>query len=136
LTCGSHDRPNADRIFAAILGQADASNPLPGKAMTLEELEARLLVRAKASPDESYTARLVAAGASRAAKKLGEEAVETVIAAVTGDKSEIAREGADLLYHLIVTLIAAGVPLADVMTELDRRTAQSGLAEKAARSPK
>lgn len=104
--------------------------------MTLEELEARLLVRAKASPDESYTARLVAAGASRAAKKLGEEAVETVIAAVTGDKSEIAREGADLLYHLIVTLIAAGVPLADVMTELDRRTAQSGLAEKAARSPK
>ena len=101
--------------------------------MTLEELNARLLARAKASPDESYTAKLVAAGVPRAAKKLGEEAVEAVIAATAGDRAELTKESADLLYHLLVTLIAAGVPLADVMAELDRRTAQSGLQEKASR---
>jgi phosphoribosyl-ATP pyrophosphohydrolase len=101
--------------------------------VTLEELEKRLLARAKASPDESYTARLVAAGAARAAKKLGEEAVEAAIAAATGDTEELAKESADLLYHLIVTLIAAGVPLSAVMVELDKRTAQSGLQEKASR---
>ncbi len=101
--------------------------------MTLEELEQRLKARAKASPDESYTARLVASGVPRCAKKLGEEAVEAVIAASTGDKAELAKESADVLYHLLVTLIAAGVPLAEVMAELERRTAQSGLAEKASR---
>lgn len=101
--------------------------------MTLDELNARLLERAKASPEESYTAKLVTAGVNRAAKKLGEEAVEAVIAAASGDRVELAKESADLLYHLLVTLIAAGVPLADVMAELDRRTAQSGLAEKASR---
>jgi len=101
--------------------------------MTLEELETRLLARANARPDESYTAKLVAAGPSRAAKKLGEEAVEAVIAAVTGDRPELVKESADVLYHLIVVLIAAGVPLSDVMAELDRRTAQTGLQEKASR---
>ena len=101
--------------------------------MTLEDLHARLVERAKASPDESYTARLIAAGTPRVAKKLGEEAVEAVIAATLGDRAELVKESADVLYHLLVTLIAAGVPLADVMAELDRRTAQSGLAEKAAR---
>jgi phosphoribosyl-ATP pyrophosphohydrolase len=101
--------------------------------MTLEELNARLLVRASASPDESYTAKLVAAGVPRCAKKLGEEAVEAVIAATAGDRTELMKESGDVLYHLLVTLIAAGVPLADVMAELERRTAQSGLAEKASR---
>lgn len=101
--------------------------------MTLEELEARLKARAKANPSESYTAKLVAAGPSRAAKKLGEEAVEAVIAAVSGDRPELVKESADVLYHLVVVLIAAGVPLSDVMAELDRRTAQSGLEEKASR---
>jgi phosphoribosyl-ATP pyrophosphohydrolase len=102
--------------------------------MTLEELNARLTERAKVNPEESYTAKLVAAGISRAAKKLGEEAVETVIAAVSGNRGELVTESADLIYHLIVTLIAAGVPLAEVMDELERRTAQSGLAEKASRT--
>lgn len=102
--------------------------------MTLEELNARLTERAKASPEDSYTARLVAAGISRAAKKLGEEAVETVIAAVSGNRGELVGESADLIYHLLVTLIAAGVPLSEIMDELDRRTAQSGLAEKASRT--
>lgn len=69
----------------------------------------------------------------RAAKKLGEEAVETVIAAVKGDTNGVISESADLLYHWLVVLALADVPLADVMAELERRTAQSGLAEKASR---
>ena len=101
--------------------------------MTLEELEARIAERAAASPDESYTAKLIARGINKTAQKLGEEATEAVIAAVTGDRAELTKEAADLLYHLLVVLRAAGVPLADIMAELDARTAQSGLAEKASR---
>jgi phosphoribosyl-ATP pyrophosphohydrolase len=65
---------------------------------------------------------------------LGEEAVETVIAANRGDKTEIIKESADLLYHLLVVLRASQIPVADVMRELETRTQQSGLAEKASRS--
>lgn len=101
--------------------------------MTLEDLEARIAIRAAASPEESYTAKLIARGMNKAAQKLGEEANEAVIAAVTGDRAELVKESADLLYHLLVVLRAAGIPLGEVMAELDARTAQSGLAEKAAR---
>ena len=101
--------------------------------MTLEELEARIALRAAASPEESYTAKLIARGINKASQKLGEEATEAVIAAVTGDRAELVKESADLLYHLLVVLNASGVPLGEVMAELDTRTAQSGLAEKAAR---
>ncbi|ODT71825.1 MAG: phosphoribosyl-ATP diphosphatase [Pelagibacterium sp. SCN 63-23] len=101
--------------------------------MTLEDLEARIALRAAASPDESYTAKLIARGINKAAQKLGEEATEAVIAAVSNDRAELVKESADLLYHLLVVLRAADVPLAEVMVELDARTAQSGLAEKAAR---
>ena len=69
----------------------------------------------------------------KAAKKLGEEAVETVIAAVGGDKNALVSESADLLYHWLVVLALAGVPLSEVVAELERRTAQSGLEEKASR---
>lgn len=101
--------------------------------MTLEDLEARIAERAAASPEESYTAKLIARGINKAAQKLGEEATEAVIAAVTHDRAELVKESADLLYHLLVVLRAAEVPLSEVMAELDARTAQSGLAEKAAR---
>jgi phosphoribosyl-ATP pyrophosphohydrolase len=101
--------------------------------MTLEELEQRIATRAAASPEDSYTAKLIARGINKAAQKLGEEATEAVIAAVTADRAELVKESADVLYHLLVVLRAAGVPLAEVMAELDSRTAQSGLAEKAAR---
>lgn len=101
--------------------------------MTLEDLEARIALRAAASPDESYTAKLIARGINKAAQKLGEEATEAVIAAVSNDRAELVKESADLLYHLLVVLRAADVPLAEVIAELDARTAQSGLAEKAAR---
>ena len=104
--------------------------------MTLEELEARIATRAAASPEESYTAKLIARGMNKAAQKVGEEATEAVIAAVTGDRAELVKESADLLYHLLVVLKAADIPLGEVMAELDARTAQSGLAEKASRSEK
>ena len=100
---------------------------------TLADLERVVDARSKADPSESWTAKLVAAGQAKAAKKLGEEAVETVIAAIEGEKSALASETADLLYHLMVVLKIGGVPLQDVMTELARRTGQSGLAEKASR---
>jgi phosphoribosyl-ATP pyrophosphohydrolase len=102
---------------------------------TLEDLDARVAVRATASPEESYTAKLIGRGVGKCAQKLGEEATEAVIAAVAGDRSELTKEAGDVLYHLLVLLAASGVPLADVMAELETRTAQSGLAEKAARRP-
>lgn len=90
--------------------------------------------RAASGDVQSWTAKLVAGGQQKAAKKLGEEAVETVIAAVAGDRGALISESADLLYHWLVVLKIADVPLAAVMEELERRTSQSGIAEKAARS--
>ena len=101
--------------------------------MTLDDLDARLALRAAASPEDSYTARLIGRGIAKCAQKLGEEATEAVIAAVTGNQAELVKESADLLYHLLVLLRATAVPLSAVMAELDARTGQSGLAEKAAR---
>ena len=100
---------------------------------TLADLVEIVDARSKADPSESWTAKLVAAGQQKAAKKLGEEAVETVIAAIEGDKAALTSETADLLYHLVVVLKIGGVALQDVMGELERRTSQSGLVEKASR---
>lgn len=75
----------------------------------------------------------MAAGQPKAAKKLGEEAIEAVMAAVTGDRDNLTYEAADVLYHLLVVLKIAEIPLENVMAELERRTAQSGLKEKAGR---
>lgn len=102
-------------------------------AFSLTDLERIVAERASAPPEESWTAKLLAAGPERAAKKLGEEAVETVIAAVKGDRDELIAESADLLYHLLVVLKARDVALRDVLSQLEARTARSGLAEKAAR---
>ena len=102
-------------------------------SFTLEQLNARLAERAKAAPEESYTAKLLDKGVEKCAQKLGEEAVEAAIAAVTHDRDGLIGEAGDVLYHLLVTLMAAGVDLDAVMAELEKRTAQSGLAEKAAR---
>ena len=100
---------------------------------TLSDLERIVEERSKASPDESWTAKLFAAGQPKAAKKLGEEAIEAVMAAVTNDRDNLTYEAADLLYHLMVVLKIAGIPLENVMGELERRTSQSGLQEKASR---
>lgn len=102
-------------------------------SLTIEALDARLAERASADPAQSYTAKLIAKGPAKCAQKLGEEAVETVIAALGTDRQELVKESADLIYHWLVLLRAKNIPLSDVMAELDARTAQSGLAEKAAR---
>jgi len=100
---------------------------------SLSDLEKIVASRALASPDESWTAKLCAAGQRKAAKKLGEEAVETVIAAIADDRQNLTDETADLLYHLLVVLKIAEIPLSDVMKVLEKRTAKSGLEEKASR---
>ncbi|SMH28532.1 phosphoribosyl-ATP diphosphatase [Mesorhizobium australicum] len=100
---------------------------------SLSDLERIIGERALSGDDSSWTAKLYRSGMERAAKKMGEEAVETVIAAVKGDDGALVSESADLLYHWLVVMKVAGIPLSDVMTELERRTAQSGIAEKASR---
>ena len=100
---------------------------------SLSDLEKIVDERSKASPDESWTAKLILAGQPKAAKKLGEEAIEAVMAAVTDDRVNLTYESADVLYHLLVVLKIAEIPLENVMAELERRTAQSGLKEKAGR---
>ena len=100
---------------------------------TLADLEQRVHERAKASATESYTRALIDKGVSHCAKKMGEEAFETALAAVQDDKSRMIAETADLLYHVMVLLTARGVTLAEVEAELAKRTAQSGHAEKASR---
>jgi phosphoribosyl-ATP pyrophosphohydrolase len=100
---------------------------------TLDDLERIVAERGRSGDPGSWTAKLFASGMDRAAKKLGEEAVETVIAAVRKDEAELVSESADLLYHWLVVLALADIPLARVMAELERRTGQSGIAEKASR---
>jgi phosphoribosyl-ATP pyrophosphohydrolase len=84
-------------------------------------------------PASSYTAKLFAAGTDKIAKKLGEEAVETVIEGVRGNAPGIVSESADLLYHLLVLWAAAGVAPSDVWTALESRQGVSGIAEKKSR---
>jgi phosphoribosyl-ATP pyrophosphohydrolase len=101
---------------------------------TLSRLEATIAQRLTASPETSYVAKLHAKGLKTIAQKLGEEATEAVIAALAGDEAELVGEAADVLFHLMVLLGHKGVPLADVLAELDRREGVSGLDEKAART--
>lgn len=101
---------------------------------TIEKLAATIAARTSASPDSSYTAKLLHDGIEKCAKKFGEEAFELALAAVSNDKSHTAQEAADVIYHLLVLLRATGVSLAEVETILAAREAQSGLDEKAGRS--
>jgi phosphoribosyl-ATP pyrophosphohydrolase len=101
-------------------------------AEVLARLAATIESRKGGDPAASYTAKLLA-DPSLAAKKLGEEAVETVIAAVQDDRGALAGESADLIYHWLVVLAAAGVSLDEVAERLEAREGTSGLAEKASR---
>jgi phosphoribosyl-ATP pyrophosphohydrolase len=100
---------------------------------TLHDLAATIDARAAAGGEASYTKKLLDKGAEHCAKKMGEEAVETVIAAIGTDRNHLIAESADLLYHLLVLLKARGVTLADVEAALAQRTSMSGLDEKASR---
>ena len=101
---------------------------------TLSDLEKRVHERAKASAAQSYTRALIDKGVAHCAKKLGEEAIETGLAAVQDDRGQLIAEAADLLYHLLVLLEARGITLAELEAELEKRTAQSGHEEKASRT--
>jgi phosphoribosyl-ATP pyrophosphohydrolase len=101
---------------------------------TLARLAAVIASRRKGEGDKSYTRQLLDAGPERCAKKFGEEAVETVIAAMVGDETQIKAEAADTLYHLLVLLEARGVALADVLSVLEGRMGRSGIDEKASRT--
>ena len=100
---------------------------------TLERLAATIEARKGADPASSWTAKLLSEGPERCAKKFGEEAVETVIAAVSGDADAIAAESADLVYHWLVLLAASGVSLDAVAEKLKAREGRSGIEEKASR---
>jgi len=102
-------------------------------SFTIHDLEARVHQRAAEALENSYTRKLIDKGVAHCAKKLGEEAVETALAAVGEDREHLIAETADLLYHLLVVLEARGVTLAEVEATLAARTAQSGLDEKASR---
>src|SRR5262245_22842369 len=99
-----------DRLFATIIARRDAGDAA-----------------------NSYTAKLLEQGVAKCAKKFGEEAVEAALAAVSGDKDQLAAESADVLYHLAVLWAAAGITPENVYAKLSAREGQSGLAEKAAR---
>ena len=110
-----------------------SENSLDGTS--IDRLFAIVEDRQGADPQESYTAKLLARGRAKIAQKMGEEAVETVIAAMSGNPEEVAKESADLLYHLLVLWSDTGVRPADVYAELAKREGMSGLEEKKARSP-
>jgi phosphoribosyl-ATP pyrophosphohydrolase len=103
------------------------------KTEILAELAATIKARKGADPESSWTAKLLSQGVERCAKKFGEEAVEAALASVSGDKAHLKAEAADVIYHLLVLLEAAGVDLADVLEELAARQQRSGIAEKASR---
>lgn len=102
-------------------------------SFTLADLAKIVADRGRSGDPGSYTAKLIGAGVGKCARKFGEEAVEAALAAVSEDDAALTAEVADVLYHLLVMLAARGVPLDAVMAELQKRTAQGGLAEKASR---
>ena len=101
--------------------------------MTLQDLFDTIQARKSADSSTNWTAQLLAKGPEKCAEKFGEEAIEAIIEAVKGDKDRLTSEAADVLYHLLVMLAARDVTLSDVLQELERRTTQSGIDEKAAR---
>ena len=100
---------------------------------TLNDLAATIAQRAKADPDSSWTAKLLAKGPEKCAEKFGEEAVEAIIEAVKDNRQGLIAESADVLFHLLVMLQSRGVTLEDVLAELEKRQGTSGIAEKASR---
>jgi phosphoribosyl-ATP pyrophosphohydrolase len=105
----------------------------PDPTTFLARLEATIAARSAGDPASSYVASLHAKGRGKMAQKVGEEATEVVIAALTGSRDALVGEAADLVFHLLVLLAASDVSLADVVAELERREGLSGIAEKASR---
>lgn len=117
------------------MSDANMSDPGSSDPAVLDRLFATIEARKGADPASSYTAKLFSRGTGKIAQKVGEEAVETVIEAVRGDRDGVISESADLLYHLLVLWADRGVAPAEVFAKLAAREGTGGLAEKAARPP-
>lgn len=104
------------------------------KLEILAELQETISLRAKQRSSQSYTAQLLSQGPEKCAKKFGEEAIEVVLASLDQDKNHLISEAADVVYHLLVLLQSRDISLQAVMDELEKRTKQSGLQEKASRN--
>jgi phosphoribosyl-ATP pyrophosphohydrolase len=111
-----------------------AAAPTESDAVVLDRLFAVVESRRSADPTTSHSARLLSRGLAKVAQKFGEEAVECLIEAVAGNREALIAESADVLYHLLVLWVSAGVNPADVWAELMHREGISGIAEKAARA--
>ena len=101
--------------------------------MTLNDLFETIMARKTADPSSSWTAQLLSNGPEKCAEKFGEEAIEAIIEAVKGDRAGLTSEAADVIYHLMVMLASRDISLDDVVDELAKRQAKSGIAEKASR---
>ena len=101
--------------------------------MTLNDLFETIKARKTAEPSSSWTAQLLSKGPEKCAEKFGEEAIEAIIEAVKGDKAGLTAEAADVIYHLMVMLASRDISLNNVVDELAKRQAKSGIAEKASR---
>jgi phosphoribosyl-ATP pyrophosphohydrolase len=119
------------RRLASIVALRGRTDDLTGEA--LDRLHSVVLSRRGADPETSHSARLLSRGPAKVAQKFGEEAVEALIEGAAGNRAALIAESADVLYHLVVLWVSAGVEPADVWAELRRREGVSGLAEKAAR---
>jgi phosphoribosyl-ATP pyrophosphohydrolase len=113
--------------------KAGVAKAKPGDVAVLQRLYDTIQVNRHGNPASSHTARLFAKGRAKIAQKVGEEAVETALAAVGGTRAEVRSESADLLYHLFALWASCGLKPADIYAELTRREGRSGIAEKAAR---
>lgn len=126
--------PKSPKILKALRSRKPAAAVAPTGAAIIDRLWNIVVERRSADPEKSHSARLLSRGTAKVAQKFGEEAVECLIEAVANNPAAVITESADVLYHLTVLWVAAGVEPAQVWAELERREGVSGIAEKAART--
>lgn len=126
--------PKTPKILKLLRGRKPAATMAPTGSAIMDRLWSTVIERRSADPEKSHSARLLARGTAKVAQKFGEEAVECLIEAVADNPAAVITESADVLYHLTVLWVAAGVEPAQVWAELERREGVSGIAEKAART--
>ena len=126
--------PKTPKILKLLRGRKPGVAAAPTGAAIMDRLWNIVVERRSADPEKSHSARLLARGTAKVAQKFGEEAVECLIEAVANNPAAVITESADVLYHLTVLWVAAGVEPAQVWAELERREGVSGIAEKAART--
>lgn len=126
--------PKTPKILKLLRSRKPAAATAPTGAAIMDRLWNTVVERRSADPEKSHSARLLSRGTAKVAQKFGEEAVECLIEAVANNPAAVITESADVLYHLTVLWVAAGVEPAQVWAELERREGVSGIAEKAART--